>query len=83
MRYLLLLVGLFLAVVVIACEPTIAGTFDVTYDYPYCPTTDSLYFAADSVPLGCPLPTDPLGLRVAPKLVQGDGSWLQPAERWR
>ncbi len=78
MRVLLFVVALLLVGVVTACEPTITGTFEATVKVPFCPTSDSLYFAADSVPLGCPLPTAPLGFRVAPELVQGDGSWLMP-----
>jgi len=60
MRYVFAAVALFLAVVVTACEPSINGSFEVTADYPYphCPTSDSLFGQADSVPLGCPLPTD-------------------------
>ena len=50
---------LLLALLSAACEPTLSGTLDVNYDYPYCPTTDSLYVAADSVPLGCPVPPAP------------------------
>ncbi len=77
MRALFVVLGLLLVGVVAACEPTVTGAFDVAVTVPYCPTSDSLYFAADSVPLGCPLPTTPLSLRVAPMLVQGDGAWLR------
>ncbi len=76
MRVLLFVVALLLVGVVTACEPTITGTLEVTITVPFCPTNDTLYFEADSVPLGCPLPTDPLGLRAGPLLVQGDGLWL-------
>lgn len=77
-RLLTLIVSLFLVAVVAACEPSVTaeGQFNFTYDYPYCPTTDSGYWAADSVPLGCPVPDSGLGLRAAPPLVEGDGTWL-------
>ena len=76
-RLLTFVSALFLVAVVAACEPTITGEFTLTV--PYCPTSDSLYFAADSVPLGCPVPAI-MGLRAGPLLVSGDGSWLRPAE---
>lgn len=76
-KLLTLVLALFLVAVVAACEPSITaqGAFDVTITFPYCPTTDSAYFAADSVPLGCPTPAGGLGL-MAPLLVEGDGAWL-------
>lgn len=48
-------VALFLAVVVTACEPTVALDASLK-GWPYCPTTPTEFVAADSVPLGCPVP---------------------------
>ncbi len=78
LRFFVLVVGLFLAAVVTACEPSITaqGRVDVEFHIPYCPTTDSAFYAADSVPLGCTVPDSGLGLRASPVLVSGDGAWL-------
>ena len=62
---LTLIVAVFLAAVVTACEPTITGQgrIDTYHHIPYCPTTDSAFWAADSVPLGCVVPDSGLGIR--------------------
>ena len=56
MRLFLAAVALFLVVAVVACEPTVGVDLS---GFPECPTSDSLYFAETSVPLGCPLPAGP------------------------
>ena len=62
-RLLLIGVAVLLTVAVTSCESEITASLDVTYYYPFCPTTDSIYIAVDSVPLGCPtpLPSDTTG----------------------
>ncbi len=59
MKRFIIAIAIATVVLVAACEPSVNGTLEVSFDYPFCPTTDSLYVAADSVPLGCPVPPVP------------------------
>lgn len=72
-------IAVMLVAVTTSCEPTVTGQgrIDTYFHIPYCPTTDSAFYAADSVPLGCTVPDSGLGLRMSPIMVDGDGSWLK------